>query len=173
MNSFTHFLEVIYISYIVRTIFPSIWCFFQILIILFSFSILSKFASNSYAFPIVITQNYQDFCIWFQQNSHQLFSTVLIAMLLTASSHIWKQHDLHRNPNYFTTLFIHRISHSVLPVATQGRVRMTFLFLQCAVLRNAMSSLHEHLPNIMWILYPDGTSMQQQMNATTPCYDIQ
>ena len=36
-----------------------------------------KFASDSYAFQIVLTQNYQDFCIWFHQNSHQLFSTVL------------------------------------------------------------------------------------------------
>ena len=50
-------------KYTVHTIFPSIWYFFQILIILFSLSILSKFASNSYAFPIVIAQNYQDFCI--------------------------------------------------------------------------------------------------------------
>ena len=108
----------IYISYIVRTIFPSIWCFFQMLIILFSFSILSKFASNSYALPIVITQinKITDFCIWFQQNSHKLFSTVRIAMLLTASSHIWKQHDLYPNPNYFTTHFIHRISHSECPL---------------------------------------------------------
>ena len=36
-----------------------------------------KFTPDSYAFQIVLTQNYKDFCIWFHQNSHQLFSTVL------------------------------------------------------------------------------------------------
>ena len=58
-----------------------------------------KFASNSYTFPIVITPNYHGFCIWFQQNSQQLFSTVLQCLKITWSA------------SYFTTLFIHRISN--------------------------------------------------------------
>jgi len=52
-------------------------------------------------------------------------------MLLTASSHIWKEHDLHRNPNYFTTLFIHRISHSECACRGRGDSNSWGLEIQC------------------------------------------
>ena len=67
----------IYISYIVRTIFPSIWCFCNFISNTYHFVFMynyilfrMKFASNSYAFQIVLAQNYLSFFIGLQQNSH-------------------------------------------------------------------------------------------------------
>ena len=71
----------IYTSYIVHTIFQSIWFFCDFISNTYHFVFMyncnlfqMKFASDSYAFQIVLTQNYQDFL---HQSSHQLFSTVL------------------------------------------------------------------------------------------------